>query len=258
MNMNRHPSVAAAIALASVLCSCSGVPAATSAPTGTSGTPTPGASPTPSRPPAPSASPGLPTASPRPTSAASPTTLPSMSVADAINSIGAAGKIAFYRRDDGYPAPAFVIDPDGANESAITERGSLPGIWSPDGDTLALTVWVPDPSPQPGAEAEWIRPALVRPGDSSPTVLSGAGDREMHLVPLGWSADGSRLFVYSGFDAIKSADSGVFSVDASDGSDLSLVLPAERDALGRFDFVEVSPDGKSLLVSRELKDDGGA
>jgi len=182
--------------------------------------------------------------------------LPSITVAEAVNSIGPNGKIAYYRRDEGWPAPAFVIDPDGSNEAAITERGSLPGIWSPDGRSLAVTVWVPDPSAQAGADVEWIRPALIRPGDSGVTVLSGSADQQMHLVPLGWSADGTRLFVYSGFDAIKLADVGVFSLDATDGSDLSLVLPAYRDALGRTDFVEVSPNGESLLVNREVKDQG--
>ncbi|MEO6349042.1 MAG: hypothetical protein ABIP53_00115 [Candidatus Limnocylindrales bacterium] len=172
-----------------------------------------------------------------------------------MSTIGPGGRIAFYRRDDGWPAPAFVIDPDGSHEAAIEERGSLPGIWSPDGRSLAVNAWVED-SAQADA-AEWIRPALIRPGDATAKVLAGADERQMHLVPLGWSADGSRLLVYSGFDAVDDTDIGVFMVNAFDGGDLSPILPASRQSLDRFDFVEVSPDGESLLVSRQLKGEGG-
>src|SRR3954469_21591864 len=144
----------------------------------------------------------LPSASVEPTASAtasspSPSASPSavIHLNEAIRTIGPNGRIVFYRRDDGWPAPAFVIDPDGSNEAALTDRGSVPGLWSPDFRTLAVNAWVKDPSPAADAEAEWIRPALVAATGSEPRVLNGSADRKMHLLPIGWSAGGKRLFV---------------------------------------------------------------
>jgi Tol biopolymer transport system component len=85
----------------------------------------------------------------------------------------------------------------------------------------------------------------------------------MNLVPIGWSADQSRIFVFSGYDAVDLADVGLFSVRSSDGGDLTSVLPsAPKDTLSgragascaRPDAVHLSPDGLKVLVNRESVD----
>jgi Tol biopolymer transport system component len=161
-----------------------------------------------------------------------------------------AGEIVFYRPDGAtWPPPAFMIDPDGSHETALHDGGLLPGIWSPDGARLVVPHEVTDRSPLPGAEPEWIRPALVNTDGSGFRVLDSYPDRNMHLLPIAWSADGARIFVFSGVDAVRHADQGLYTVRASDGGDLTSVL---RTASGDKDFIHVSPDGTRLLIRREV------
>jgi Tol biopolymer transport system component len=156
----------------------------------------------------------------------------------------------FYRPDGvTWPHPAFMIDPDGSHETALHDGGILPGVWSPDGSRLVVPHEVTDRSPVPGAEPEWIRPALVNTDGSGFTVLDSYPDRNMHLLPVAWSADGARIFVFSGVDAVSHADHGLYTVRASDGGDLTSILPT---APGEKDFIHLSPDGSKFLVRREL------
>jgi dipeptidyl aminopeptidase/acylaminoacyl peptidase len=162
--------------------------------------------------------------------------------------LGTAGKIIFSRRDGvTWPIPTFMIDPDGSHETALHDGGLLPGFWSPDGMRLAAPHLVTDQSPQPGAETEWIRPAVVNADGSGFKVLDAYPDRKMHLNPIAWSRDGSRIFVFSGSDAVDAASVGLYSVRSSDGGDLSSVLMAPP---GNKDSVQFSPDGSKLLVNR--------
>lgn len=190
--------------------------------------------------------------------------LPLVPLSAAMKSIGPAGRIFFYRSagapetrggpgDRDWPPRAFLIDPDGSNEIAIAERGVLPGLWSPDGDRLLVRQFAGDRSIPPGPDNQWVRPALINADGSGFDVLDGYPNQHVNLVPLGWSPDGSRLFVYDGFDGAKTSDMGTFTVRASDGGDLSSVLPASSDVLERPDFVHVSPDGTMLLISRQPK-----
>ena len=88
----------------------------------------------------------------------------------------------------------------------------------------------------------------------------------MNLVPVGWSSDEARIFVYSGYDAVDLDDIGLFSVRASDGGDLTSVVPSPPgDAAAgiagtgcaRPDFVHVSPNGAKLLINRDSLDGCG-
>jgi len=125
-------------------------------------------------------------------------------------SIGANGPIMFYRTDDARSTNTpFMVDPDGSGETALTDRGLRPGIWSPDARRLAVSHLVTDSSPQPGAETAWIRPAIVNADGSGFTVLDAYPDRKMHLDPIAWSPDGSRIFVYSGGEDANPADAGL-------------------------------------------------
>jgi len=165
--------------------------------------------------------------------------------------LGTGEKIVFYRTDGvPWPIPAFMIDPDGSHETALHDGGLLPGSWSPDGMRLAVPHLVTDQSPQPGAETEWIRPALVNADGSGFKVLDAYPDRDMHLNPVAWSRDGSRIFVFSGNDAVDDANVGLYSVRSSDGGDLSSVMMSPP---GDPDTVDLSPDGSKLLVNRHSK-----
>ena len=165
--------------------------------------------------------------------------------------LGTGEKIVFYRTDGvPWPIPAFMIDPDGSHETALHDGGLLPGSWSPDGMRLAVPHLVTDQSPQPGAETEWIRPALVNADGSGFKVLDAYPDRDMHLNPVAWSRDGSRIFVFSGNDAVNPVDVGLYTMRSSDGGDLSSVMVSPP---GDPDTVDLAPDGSKLLVNRHSK-----
>jgi Tol biopolymer transport system component len=194
----------------------------------------------------PTSSPSQPTTS---VPSAFPELTPTPSPSQAISTALVGTRIVFYRPDGTtWPPPAFMIDPDGSHETALHDGDLLPGVWSPDGSRLVVPHEVTDRSPVPGAEPEWIRPALVNPDGSGFAVLDSYPDRNMHLLPVAWSADGTRIFVFSGVDAVSHADHGLFTVRATDGGGLTSVL---RTASGDKDFIHVSPDGSRLLVRRE-------
>src|SRR5262249_43226047 len=146
--------------------------------------------------------------------------------------------------------------PDGSGEVEIEDRGSLPGVWSSNGKRLAFVTWINDAGEVVAPDKGWIRPALLTPGATNATVLIGRlGTRSP--VPLAWSADQSRIFVYDGFDTPKQTDMGTFTISATDGGGETQLLSAPSDQLERPDFVLVSPNGKQLLVNRQEKGQGG-
>lgn len=194
--------------------------------------------------------PAVPSATP--TQTATPAS-PLVPLSAAMKTMGPSGKIVFYRSDTTWPPRPFLIDPDGSNEVAVAERGVLPGLWSPDGGRLLVRQMAGDRALPPGPDNTWVRPALINADGTGFEVLDGSPNQHFNLVPLAWSPDGSRLFVYDGFDAAKTSDMGTFTVRSSDGGDLSLVLPASSDVVERPDFVHVSPDGTRLLINRQLK-----
>src|SRR5207237_6068883 len=105
----------------------------------------------------------------------------------------------FYRTDDARSTNSpFIIDADGTHETALHDGGLMPGIWSPGGCKLLVSHLVEDPSPLPGAEPAWIRPAVVNADGSGFEVPDAYPDRKMHLAPVGWSPDGSRVLAVSG------------------------------------------------------------
>src|SRR5207237_8471330 len=103
-------------------------------------------------------------------------------------------------------------------------------------------------------ETAWIRPAVVSTDGSTVRLLDAYPDRKMHLEPIAWSPDGSRIFVYSGGEDVSPADMGLYTVRASDGGDLSRVMTTPA---GYYDHVAVSPDGSRILVNRSTTPDDG-
>ena len=172
----------------------------------------------------------------------------------------AGSRIVFYRDDGTFPPPAYLIGPDGTGEAVLPRDGIRPGAWSPDGTMLAG----PQLSGAGGTvDEEWFRPAVMRPDGSGFLVLDAYPDRRLNLVPVGWSADGARVFVFSGYDATDIDDVGLFSVRASDGGDIRSVIPSPHaetkagrsgDPCARPDFVQASRDGRRLLINRMATD----
>jgi Tol biopolymer transport system component len=166
------------------------------------------------------------------------------------------GKIVFYGTDDARSRNTpFMIDADGSNETALHDDGLLPGIWSPDGRRLLVAHLVADPSPLPGAETAWIRPATVNADGSGFSVLDAYPDRKMQLAPVGWSGDGSRILLQSGSEDVIKADMGLYSARSSDGADLTRIMGTSPE---QNDIFLVSPDGSKILVNSSTSDNDRA
>ena len=162
------------------------------------------------------------------------------------------GRIVFYRTDDARTTNTpFSVDPDGSHETELHDGGLEPGYWSPDGTRLAVHQLVQDPSPAPDAEPAWQRPAVVNADGSGFRLLNAYPDRKMHLDPVGWTPDGSRIYVYSGDEDVSAPDMGLYTVRASDGGDLTRVFQTPG---GDNDFLVFSPDGSKILVNRSSND----
>ena len=197
-----------------------------------------------------------------PATSPSPTTAPSPS--QGLSPALAGTRIIFTRSDGSWHPPAVTIDPDGSNETILARDGLQPGIWSPDGRVLATSVIVDAKSRVVANGDGWERPVTMNVDGSGFEVLDGYPGRKLNLVPVGWSADQSRIYVMSGYDAVDLDDIGLFSVGASDGSGMRSVLaPPPGDAASgiagnscaRPDAVRVSPDGSRLLVNRQTPAD---
>lgn len=131
------------------------------------------------------------------------------------------GRIVFVRTDDSREVnTTFLIDPNGSNEARHPDKGLTPGIWSPGGRELAVGHFVKDPNPTPGAQTAWMRPALVV-REFGWWPLDPAPGRKMHLFPIGWSADGSLIFLHSGGEDVDPNDMGIYTMRESDGGDLT-------------------------------------
>ena len=195
----------------------------------------------------------LQTAGPTATPSTAPTTGIGASVSaqpsasHAGSSLPAMGKIAFIRPDENWElASAVVIDPDGSHETAIpggTTRWSW--IWTAHGSKLLVSVG-----------DKWARPAVVNQDGSGLTVLDAYPGRKMHLSPVAWSPDGSRILVASGGPAPHpdrpdpdDRDLGLYTVRASDGGDLRRVITSpDRSHDVVFGY---APDGSRIFVNRE-------
>jgi Tol biopolymer transport system component len=163
------------------------------------------------------------------------------------SSPSAAGTIAYGRPDPNWEIySAFLIDPDGSHEAAIA-GGSARWSWIWAAHDTKLLVSVGD---------TWARPAVVNQDGSDLAVLDAYPDRTMHLSPVAWSADGSRILVASGAPAphpdrpdANLKDRGLYTIRASDGGDLRRVSSNPDRSL---DVVfGYAPDGSRIFVSRE-------
>jgi Tol biopolymer transport system component len=165
------------------------------------------------------------------------------------------GRIVFYRTDDARTTNTpFIIDSDGSHETKLSDGGLMPGYWSPNGRQLLIAHLVSDPSPTPGAETAWIRPATVNADGSGFKLLDSIPGRKMHLAPEGWLSNG-RILLSSGGEDVDPADIGLYAARSTDGGDLTRILVTPR---GHNDTYRVSPDRSKILVTRSTNDDDGA
>lgn len=128
-----------------------------------------------------------------------------------------------------------TIDPDGTDAVRI---GGFVSSWSPDGTKIASSANAPDGR---------LATAIMDP-DGSNRVVFDLVDPTLDYGCLVWFPDASRLLC-EGFDEQRPhrAD-GIFSIDASDGSDLTRIT---SNPYGGGDLPgDVSPDGTRVVFQR--------
>src|SRR4051812_9921162 len=150
---------------------------------------------------------------------------------------GADGRILFLRSARGCGKCIVTIDPDGTDPVRIDAEAAN---WSPDGARLASYAILDDGR---------VATMLMDP-DGSNRVVFPIDDPTLNTPCTIWAPDGSRLFCEVWDDVHPRRDlPGVFSIDASDGSDLTRIT---TNSLGGHDIVlDSSPDGRSLVFVRE-------
>lgn len=132
----------------------------------------------------------------------------------------------------------FTANPDGSNIEPV-----LPGVaecpqWAPDGSpTLLVCVFNAN---------GLLRPATVQ-ADGTDLALLDNPDPSLNIACGDWSPDGKRL-VCEAWDDQHPSRNGIYSVRASDGGDLQLLLAEPKggqDIPGGY-----SPDGTQIVYTR--------
>lgn len=153
---------------------------------------------------------------------------------------GPNGRLLFWRfgRACGDSCSTVVtIDPNGTG--AVHIAGLDGGSWSPDGSKLSSAAITDD-----GRVA-----TLILDADGSNRVVFPIQDPTLN-TPCGvWTPDGSRLFCEAWDDVHPHRAPGIFSVDATDGTDLVRVT---ANPFGGHDIaLDTSPDGSTVVFFRE-------
>lgn len=130
-----------------------------------------------------------------------------------------------------------TMDPDG------TDPDHVPGIqfgrWSPDGSRLATFAFLPD-----GRVTTMLLDA-----DGANQVVFPIDDPTLNMPCTTWFGDGSRLLCEGWDDVHPHRAPGLFSVDATDGSD---PVRLTSNTLGGHDMpADTSPDGTQIVFLRE-------
>ncbi|HVQ22609.1 MAG TPA: hypothetical protein VMT36_05005 [Candidatus Saccharimonadia bacterium] len=147
------------------------------------------------------------------------------------------GRLAYGRfSPDG--THAFTSNTDGTDEKALLPSNAEGPRWSPDGRHLSVV----GQSPQGR-----LFVGLVNP-DGSDYVRFDSPDPTLNLGCFAWSPDGSRL-ACEGWDDSNAARSGIYTVRASDGGDLTRVTTSPG---GGHDVPwDYSPDGRQIVFLRD-------
>jgi Tol biopolymer transport system component len=153
---------------------------------------------------------------------------------------GPNGRIAFAREiPDLDDTATFTIDPDGTDGARL-----LPGLsggphWSPDGSEIAVNSCQNPPDCTTAA-------TIVDPDTGEVVRWFEFPDPDRFTACVVWSPDGSRL-ACEGFGNTDPDLNGIYSIDATDGTDLTQITsnPGGDDIPGDY-----SPDGSRIVFLR--------
>ena len=137
----------------------------------------------------------------------------------------------------------FTANTDGTDEQALLSQNAEGPRWAPDGRHLSVVAESPE---------GLVFVGLVNP-DGSDYVRFDSPDPNLQLGCAAWSPDASRL-ACEGWDDADPTRTGIYTVRASDGGDLTRVTTTPGGAHdGPGDY---SPDGRQIVFVRiDLSDE---
>jgi hypothetical protein len=141
------------------------------------------------------------------------------------------------------PQHVFTMTAEGGNGTPLGSSPAMLGIWSPEGDLLAVTQQRPD--------GRWTS-IVMAPDGSDPVELPLPDGSDLNLSPLAWSPDG-RLLALEAWSDTDPALAGIY-VATPVGEDLRLLQPSLVPG-GHAVPIAWSPDGARLLFI-QTPDDG--
>lgn len=153
---------------------------------------------------------------------------------------GPNGRLAFAREipalDD---TVSFTIDPDGTDQLRLLDGPSGGPHWSPDGTQIAVNSCQNPPDCTTAT-------TIVDPDTGEVVRWFEMPDPNLFTACVVWSPDGNRL-ACEGFGNSDPALNGIYSLDATDGSNLTRVTsnPGGDDVPGDY-----SPDGSRVVFLR--------
>jgi len=157
------------------------------------------------------------------------------------------GHLMFSRFDESTHTfiSTHIANADGSEEHELALPGPEGGgRWSHDGAHIAVMTLIDD---------ERVGTAVIAPDGTVERVLD-LPDPTLNLVCVVWSPDDSRL-ACEGFDETDSSRNGIYTVNATDGSDLQRLTTAGEgmnDLPGDF-----SPDGTQFVFKRAADEEDG-
>jgi Tol biopolymer transport system component len=152
---------------------------------------------------------------------------------------GPNGRIAFVTDSRGCDdCHVFSVTPDGTGKVRLTDLGVGGSEWSPDGSKLLVPTLADDGR---------VTTATMNADGSDFTVFE-IPHPTVNVACWGWSPDGSRLACETWDETRPHRASGVFTVDATDGSDLQRLT---TNPFGSVDLTgDYSPDGSRYAFIR--------
>ena len=138
---------------------------------------------------------------------------------------------------DGFAS--FTIDPDGTDEARLLRGASEAPRWSPDGSEIAVSSCQNPPDCTTAA-------TIVDPDTGDVVRWFEFPDPDIFTVCVVWSPDGGRL-ACEGFGEPDPSLTGIYSIDATDGTDLTRITsnPGGDDQPGDY-----SPNGRRIVFLR--------
>ena len=152
---------------------------------------------------------------------------------------GPNGRIAYVTDSKGCDdCHAFSVAPDGSDKLRLTDLGVGGPRWSPDGTQLSIPSFTDDGR---------VGTATMNADGSGFAVLE-IPHPTLNVACWGWSPDGARLACETWDETRPRRPSGVFTVDAADGSDLQRLT---KNPFGSGDLPgDFSPDGSRYAFVR--------